>query len=386
MLDLMVQRLALSGYSRARIERPSLKLNGCPRVSVVVPCYNYGRYLGDCLGSIFAQEGNHDFEIIAIDDCSSDNTREVIESFRDSRMRVILHEKNQGHIRTIAEGLQEARGRYVARIDADDRYRPCFLKETISRLDRHPEVGFVYGDAAIIGPEGQIYEDKTPSEHAREPTRNVAWRLCPDHFRKGRKPVAHRSGIVVDDIVDSRCAVLDGARRRLGRVVEVEERVTAEGKVLAPPDLDGARAALEEVYRAGIRAAAIVFLHGYRHPEHERKVLVAEQAALRWPFAVPTAVVLVDRYALREANEKLTQSVRVGVNSNENFKLPEGSIVSVKQFDQVPHFCYLLVGRVRDASQEATLVNASRATRTARAGRAWRAQARCSASRPTPPQ
>lgn len=136
-----------------------------PLVSFVVPCYNYGRFLGDCLGSIFAQEGSHDFEIVAIDDCSSDNTREVIESFRDSRMRVILHEKNQGHIRTIAQGFEEARGRYVARIDADDRYRPCFLNEAISRLERHPEVGFVYGDAAIIGPEGQIYEDRTPSEH-----------------------------------------------------------------------------------------------------------------------------------------------------------------------------------------------------------------------------
>jgi glycosyltransferase involved in cell wall biosynthesis len=136
-----------------------------PLVSFVVPCYNYGRFLGDCLGSIFAQEGNHDFEIVAIDDCSSDNTREVIESFRDSRMRVILHEKNQGHIRTIAQGFEEAHGRYVARIDADDRYRPCFLNETVSRLERHPEVGFVYGDAAIIGPEGQIYQDRTPSEH-----------------------------------------------------------------------------------------------------------------------------------------------------------------------------------------------------------------------------
>jgi glycosyltransferase involved in cell wall biosynthesis len=143
-------------------------MNHTPRVSFVVPCYNYGRFLDDCLGSIFAQEGDHDFEIIAIDDCSSDNTREVIESFRDPRLRVILHEKNQGHIRTIAQGLQEARGRYVARIDADDRYRPCFLNDTVSRLERHPEVGFVYGDAAIIGPEGEIYEDRTPSEHARE--------------------------------------------------------------------------------------------------------------------------------------------------------------------------------------------------------------------------
>src|SRR5690242_15640009 len=56
------------------------------------------------------------------------------------------------------------------------------------------------------------------------------------------------------------------------RVVEVDERVTAQGEVLAAVDLDGVRAALEEAYRAGIRAAAIVFLHGYRYPKHERKV------------------------------------------------------------------------------------------------------------------
>jgi glycosyltransferase involved in cell wall biosynthesis len=136
-----------------------------PLVSFVVPCYNYGRFLGDCLGSIFGQESDHDFEIVAIDDCSSDNTREVLEGFRDPRLRVILHETNQGHIRTISEGLQEARGKYVARIDADDRYRPCFLNETVARLEKFPEVGFVYGDAAIIGGEGEPYEPTTDTVH-----------------------------------------------------------------------------------------------------------------------------------------------------------------------------------------------------------------------------
>lgn len=129
-----------------------------PLVSFVVPCYNYGRYLPDCLGSIFGQEGSYSFEIIAIDDASSDDTLEVLAKFRDPRMRVIVHEKNAGHVRTISEGLLESRGKYVARIDPDDRYRPCFLAETVSRLERYPEVGFVYGDAALIGPKGQLYE------------------------------------------------------------------------------------------------------------------------------------------------------------------------------------------------------------------------------------
>src|SRR5712691_503909 len=56
------------------------------------------------------------------------------------------------------------------------------------------------------------------------------------------------------------------------RVVEVAERLSAKGEELAPVDLAGARYGLEEAYRAGIRSAAIVFMHGYRYPEHERQV------------------------------------------------------------------------------------------------------------------
>src|SRR6266571_2177447 len=94
-----------------------------PLVSFVVPCYNYGRYLPDCLASIFGQEGAHDFEVIVIDDGSTDNTSEVLRSFTDPRMEVICHSKNLGHVATVNEGLRQARGTFVARIDPDDRYR-----------------------------------------------------------------------------------------------------------------------------------------------------------------------------------------------------------------------------------------------------------------------
>ena len=60
---------------------------GQPLVSFVVPCYNYGRYLSECLNSIFALEGGYDLEVIAIDDCSSDNTRQILRSFSDARLR-----------------------------------------------------------------------------------------------------------------------------------------------------------------------------------------------------------------------------------------------------------------------------------------------------------
>src|SRR4051794_30071861 len=104
-----------------------------PLVSFVVPCYNYGRFLPDCLASIFGQEGTQDFEIIAVDDGSRDNTQEVLRSFSDPRLRVIRHSKNLGHIATVNEGLSEAGGVFIARIDPDDRYRPCFLTAVLEK-------------------------------------------------------------------------------------------------------------------------------------------------------------------------------------------------------------------------------------------------------------
>src|SRR5205085_922245 len=111
-------------------------------------------YLGACIGSILAQDGYGDFEIIAIDDASPDNTAEVLRSFADPRLRVIMHSKNQGHVATVNEGLSEARGQFVARIDADDVYRPSFLKTLLPRFADAARVGLVYDDAAIINEHG----------------------------------------------------------------------------------------------------------------------------------------------------------------------------------------------------------------------------------------
>lgn len=149
--------------------------NGTPLVSFVVPCYNYGRFLPECLNGIFGQEGGcDDFEIIAVDDGSKDNTLDVLRSFTDPRLRVIVQEKNQGHIVTVNRGLKEARGKYLVRIDPDDRHRPCFLKATLPKLEAHPEVGLVFGDVALINEQGQVTVEKSGSEFG-------------DHDRKGNE-------------------------------------------------------------------------------------------------------------------------------------------------------------------------------------------------------
>ncbi len=135
-----------------------------PLVSFVVPCYNYGRYLDDCLKSIFAQR-EADIEIIAIDDASTDHTPEVLRAFSDPRLRVITHARNQGHVVTFQEGLEDARGRFVAHIDPDDRYRPVFLERTLQKFREHPEAGMVYGDVAIIGPDGRVTAESCDAVH-----------------------------------------------------------------------------------------------------------------------------------------------------------------------------------------------------------------------------
>ncbi len=164
-----------------------------PQISFIVPCYNYARYLPDCLNSILGQEGDFDFEIIVIDDASTDNTLEVIRSYSDPRIRVISHQVNLGHARTINEGLKEARGEFIARIDPDDRYRPYFLSAVVEKLRSFPEVGMVYGDVALINEAGEITVERSDREHGgRDFKGNELARLMEKNFICAPSVIARR--------------------------------------------------------------------------------------------------------------------------------------------------------------------------------------------------
>lgn len=133
-----------------------------PQVSFVVPAYNYARYLPECLGSILAQDSTATFEVVIVNDASTDDTPAVLDRLRDPRIRVVHNETNQGHARTIGIAIKAATGKLIARIDPDDRYRREFLSRTLPVFDRHPEVGLVYGDAALIDAEGRFTEVCAP--------------------------------------------------------------------------------------------------------------------------------------------------------------------------------------------------------------------------------
>jgi glycosyltransferase involved in cell wall biosynthesis len=133
-----------------------MSASNAPLVSFVVLCYNHERYIGECLRAIFDQQGEHAFEVIVVDDASTDGSQEIIRSFRDPRLRVIAHQTNVGHARTVNEALALARGAFVARIDGDDRYRPHYLSTVLERFHSYPSVGLVYGDVALIDERGAI--------------------------------------------------------------------------------------------------------------------------------------------------------------------------------------------------------------------------------------
>jgi glycosyltransferase involved in cell wall biosynthesis len=136
-----------------------------PLVSIIVPCFNYGRYLPDCVGSILSQQDFADFEVLLIDDASTDDTVDVMRSIGDPRVRLMFNDTNLGHVGTITRGLHAALGQFVARIDPDDRYRSDFLAATLDKFERHPEVGLVYGDVSQIDDSGRVTQERSDGVH-----------------------------------------------------------------------------------------------------------------------------------------------------------------------------------------------------------------------------
>jgi glycosyltransferase involved in cell wall biosynthesis len=124
-------------------------------VSVIVPCYNYGRFLPQCLDSVLSQEGV-EVAVLVIDDASPDGSGEVAAELGrgDPRVRVVRHERNVGHIATYNEGLECADGEYVLLLSADDYLTPGSLSRATALMDAHPDVGLVYGRAVGHSGEG----------------------------------------------------------------------------------------------------------------------------------------------------------------------------------------------------------------------------------------
>lgn len=128
-------------------------------ISVVIPAWNAAEYLREAIRSVLAQ-AHRPFEIIVVDDGSTDNTREVCESF-GAQVRYIYQDNDGtkgGGAR--AHGMREARGELIALLDQDDRWTPTKIERQLAALAAHPDAGIVFTRARTIDEAGRVTDAK----------------------------------------------------------------------------------------------------------------------------------------------------------------------------------------------------------------------------------
>lgn len=155
-----------------------------PRVTVFIPAYNASSYIAETLNSIFSQSFT-DFELLVIDDGSTDDTPRILDEFHrsDRRLRVVTNECNKGRPASRNIGLRLARGKYLALMDADDYCPHERLAKQVSYLDDHPEVDVVSGLWGMVSTDGQPRRSPNPRMRCLT-SREVAARMlfdCPIH-------------------------------------------------------------------------------------------------------------------------------------------------------------------------------------------------------------
>lgn len=126
-----------------------------PLVSVIVPCYNYGQFLTECLNSLLAQSLKN-WECILVDNGSTDNTNKVCRDFVASDKRFVLIEtENNGPSAARNCGIRIAKGKYIQFLDADDLLQCDKLLHQTEYLEKNPETDLVYSDV-------RFFDDKNP--------------------------------------------------------------------------------------------------------------------------------------------------------------------------------------------------------------------------------
>jgi glycosyltransferase involved in cell wall biosynthesis len=136
-------------------------LHNTPLVSIIIPTYNYARFLGKALSSCFDQTYQN-LEVIVVDDGSTDNTKQVIEPFNERI--VYLYQENQGVSTARNRGLDRAKGDHIAFLDADDYLLKDSVGIRVDILQKHPEVDTVFTDTLSVDTEGNFSREKNRSK------------------------------------------------------------------------------------------------------------------------------------------------------------------------------------------------------------------------------
>jgi glycosyltransferase involved in cell wall biosynthesis len=148
-----------------------------PVITVLMPVYNAGPYVAEAIGSVL-QQSFPDFELLIVDDGSTDDTLQVIRSFDDPRI-ALLQQQHGGVAHALNHGLANARGRYIARFDADDICLPHRLATQFTFLEQNPGYLIVGSDAAYMLENGEHLFDFSCIGHTDEEIRDKLYFYCP---------------------------------------------------------------------------------------------------------------------------------------------------------------------------------------------------------------
>tara|TARA_B100000787_G_C16178883_1_gene290591 strand:+ start:530 stop:1588 length:1059 start_codon:yes stop_codon:yes gene_type:complete len=137
-----------------------MNLNQKPLISICIPVFNGSNFIGDCIESILSQNFEN-FEVIVVDNASSDNTLEIVRSYKDPRMNVISNEKNIGALNNFSKCIDVATCEYFVMIPHDDIMHQDFLKNMSDILVKDKNIGFVFAGVDYIDENKDIIKKLT---------------------------------------------------------------------------------------------------------------------------------------------------------------------------------------------------------------------------------
>lgn len=138
-----------------------LPLDVTPKVSVCMPCHNGATYLSHAIHSVLSQSFD-DFELLIVDDGSTDSTMDIVRSYDDPRIRIIFNNDSPGLPGNWNKCLELARGEYIRYLFQDDIMEPASLHAMVEFMDSYPSAALVFGSSKIINESGEVTLSRRP--------------------------------------------------------------------------------------------------------------------------------------------------------------------------------------------------------------------------------
>lgn len=167
-------------------------MNSTPKVSITIPLYNCESHIKETIDSVLSQTFQ-DWELVIIDDQSTDNSFQLAKRYNDPRIRVVKNIKREGFFGNWNACLEFMTGTYCKLLPHDDTLEPTCLEEQVRILDQYPDVELVHNARKIIDPDGNTLTTRKPKENAGIKESNTSLRAI---VRSGTNPIGEPASVM----------------------------------------------------------------------------------------------------------------------------------------------------------------------------------------------